>query len=126
MIDILNAIPIVVYAYTCHPNVLPIFLELKNANHKRMNKVLTRAIGLSLFMYLLLGAFVYLTFKNQLAHSNGNFLQNDYHADASMLIASIGMSVSITMAIPLFVNAFRGVAFTVLQPCIDEGKLSFL
>lgn len=119
-IEILTAVPIVVYAYTCHPNILPIFLELKKASPRRMNKVVTRAIGSAFLLYVSLGIFAYLTFKTQLAHSNGNFLLNDYHGDPMILCGAIGIGISITFALPLFVNAFRSVAYTLVLPLIDD------
>jgi len=118
-IDILTTVPIVVYAYTCHPNVLPIFLELRQANQRRMGKIISRATGLSLILYLILGCFGYLTFKSQLAHSSGNFLLNDYHHNYSTLLGAIGMSLSVVLAIPLFVNAFRSNLYNFLVPIID-------
>jgi amino acid permease len=111
----LAAIPIVVYAYTCHPNVLPVFLELQKPTRRRMNKVVARAIGASFLMYAAIGAFGYLTFKDQLESSEGNFLKNDYHHNASMLLGSIGMSFSVVLALPLFVNAFRGNVYRLVK-----------
>mmetsp|Transcript_21713 Transcript_21713/g.40598 ORF Transcript_21713/g.40598 Transcript_21713/m.40598 type:complete len:479 (-) Transcript_21713:152-1588(-) len=111
---LLSAIPIVVYAYTCHPNVLPVFLELQKPSRRRMFKVLGRATGLSFTMYVVLGTFGYLTFKTQLEHSNGNFLNNDYHHDAMTMLGACGMSLSVILAIPLFVNAFRASFYRII------------
>lgn len=36
---LLKSIPLVIFVYTCHPNVLPIYLVLKRRSSKRMYKV---------------------------------------------------------------------------------------
>jgi len=119
---LLKTIPIVVYAYTCHPNVLPVFMELQKPTRKRMSKVVGRSIGTAMFLYLVLGIFAYLTFKSQLECSDGSFLKNDYHSDASVLIGAVGMSVSVISAIPLFVHAFRGNIFTLALDEFSDPK----
>jgi len=110
----LITLPIVVYSYTCHPNVLPIFLELNKPTRKRMTKVVSRALGLAFVLYSVIGSFAYLTFKTQLEDSEGNFLSNDFHKNESALIGAVGMSLSVILAIPLFVHAFRGNFFTLI------------
>mmetsp|Transcript_6169 Transcript_6169/g.9667 ORF Transcript_6169/g.9667 Transcript_6169/m.9667 type:complete len:459 (+) Transcript_6169:33-1409(+) len=115
LLRILNTIPIVVYAYTCHPNVLPMFMELQRPTRRRMVKVVGRAIGLACSIYVLLGVFGYLTFKDQLSMSDGNFLNNDYHKNKFILIGAIGMSLSVVLAVPLFVNAFRSNVFQLIH-----------
>lgn len=94
--------------------MLPVFLELQKPTRKRMYKVVGRAIGIAFLLYALLGTFAYLTFKTQLTRSDGNFLNNDYHERGSTLLGAVGMSLSVILAIPLFVNAFRGNVFTLL------------
>ena len=72
-----------------------------------MGKVVGRSVGLSCSVYIVLGSFAYLTFKEKLEHSEGNFLHNYKYPDALILLGMIGMSLSVTLAVPLFVNAFR-------------------
>ncbi|GBG33801.1 Sodium-coupled neutral amino acid transporter 5 [Hondaea fermentalgiana] len=112
---LLATLPIVVYSYTCHPNVLPIFLELNKPTRRRMTKVVSRALGLALVLYSIIGSFAYLTFKTQLAESEGNFLSNDFHRNESALLGAVGMSLSVILAIPLFVHAFRGNVFSLIS-----------
>lgn len=113
----LSAIPIVIYAYTCHPNVLPIFMELQKPTRVRMYKVVGRAIGMACVMYVILGSFGYLTFKAELANTKygGNFLNNYEDPDAAVIIGAIGMSFSVVLAIPLFVNAFRANLYRLIK-----------
>ena len=104
---ILSALPIVMFAYTCHPNFLPIFVELKNPLERRMQKVSRRAISIALTIYSLIGVFGYMTFKEQLATSDGNFLLNDFHRDPAVIAGAVGMCISMMLTIPLFVHSFR-------------------
>ncbi|KAJ3586127.1 hypothetical protein NHX12_012528 [Muraenolepis orangiensis] len=55
-------IPILAFAFVCHPEVLPIYTELKDATKKRMQKVSNISILAMFVMYLLTALFGYLTF----------------------------------------------------------------
>ena len=119
---ILTSVPIVVFAYTCHPNVLPVFLELQRPTEKRMlGKVVYRAVFASLLLYLLIGGFGYLTFQEQLDKSKGNFLLNDYHRNPAMIIGAVGYSLYLVMAIPLFVHSFRASVWEMLFPDLQSA-----
>ncbi|KAJ0406534.1 hypothetical protein ATCC90586_003513 [Pythium insidiosum] len=101
---LLTAIPLVIFVYTCHPNVLPIYLVLKRRSSRRMYKVMNRSIGLSAAVYCLCGAFVVFTFGE---HTKSNFLKNDYHRDVAVLIGCIGFSVALILTVPLFLHTLR-------------------
>ncbi|TMW65867.1 hypothetical protein Poli38472_003632 [Pythium oligandrum] len=101
---LLTAIPLVIFVYTCHPNVLPIYLVLKRRSSPRMYKVMNRSIGLSATVYALCGAFVVLTFGE---HTKSNFLKNDYHHDVAVLIGCIGFSIALILTVPLFIHTLR-------------------
>uniref|UniRef100_A0A7N8WPI6 Sodium-coupled neutral amino acid transporter 3-like n=1 Tax=Mastacembelus armatus TaxID=205130 RepID=A0A7N8WPI6_9TELE len=55
-------IPILAFAFVCHPEVLPIYTELRDATKKRMQKVANISILAMFTMYLLTALFGYLTF----------------------------------------------------------------
>ncbi|XP_013856531.1 sodium-coupled neutral amino acid transporter 3, partial [Austrofundulus limnaeus] len=55
-------IPILAFAFVCHPEVLPIYTELRNATKKRMQAVANVSILAMFVMYLLTAIFGYLTF----------------------------------------------------------------
>ncbi|KAL8221401.1 UNVERIFIED_CONTAM: hypothetical protein K2H54_066991 [Gekko kuhli] len=58
-------IPILAFAFVCHPEVLPIYSELKNRSRKRMQNVSNVSITGMLVMYLLAALFGYLTFYGE-------------------------------------------------------------
>ncbi|RLN78847.1 hypothetical protein BBJ28_00014524 [Nothophytophthora sp. Chile5] len=101
---LLHAIPLVVFSFTCHPNVLPIYLVLKRRSSRRMYKVLNRSIGIATTVYALCGFFVVLTF-GELTQSN--FLKNDYHGDGAVIAGCLGFSVALILTVPLFVHTLR-------------------
>lgn len=101
---LLTAFPLVIFVYTCHPNVLPIYLVLKRRSSRRMYKVMNRSIGLAAAVYALCGAFVVLTFGG---HTKSNFLKNDYHGDGAVLAGCVGFSVALILTVPLFVHTLR-------------------
>lgn len=101
---LLEAIPLVVFAYTCHPNVLPIYLVLKRRSSRRMYKVMNRSIGIATTVYCLCSAFVVLTFGDK---TMSNFLKNDYHGDGAVTAGCLGFSVALILTVPLFVHTLR-------------------
>ncbi|TYZ65760.1 hypothetical protein PybrP1_007590 [[Pythium] brassicae (nom. inval.)] len=101
---LLAAFPLVIFAYTCHPNVLPIYLVLQRRSSRRMYKVMNRSVGLAAAVYALCGAFVVLTFGE---HTKSNFLKNDYRGDGAVLAGCVGFSVALILTVPLFVHTLR-------------------
>ncbi|XP_012874168.1 PREDICTED: sodium-coupled neutral amino acid transporter 4 [Dipodomys ordii] len=56
------AIPILAFAFVCHPEVLPIYSELKDRSRRKMQTVSNISITGMLVMYMLAALFGYLTF----------------------------------------------------------------
>jgi len=121
--SVMRGVPIFVYGYTCHPNVLPLYLELQRRSTKRMHKVMRTGLSFAWFLYILVGAFGFLTFRHA---TDGNILTNDFHHDAVVVIGAIGMVVSVTFTIPLFIHAFRyNFSSLVMQTDYLETKQHF-
>eukprot|EP00808_Paulinella_micropora_P014669 g78243.t1 len=99
-----KACPIFIYAYTCHPNVLPVYFELKRPSQERITRVAGYALWTCSLLYMLIGMYVFITFEEKTA---GNYLTNDFHGDIFILIGILGFSLSVLLAIPLFVHAAR-------------------
>uniref|UniRef100_A0AAQ5Y676 Amino acid transporter transmembrane domain-containing protein n=1 Tax=Amphiprion ocellaris TaxID=80972 RepID=A0AAQ5Y676_AMPOC len=58
-------IPILAFAFVCHPEVLPIYTELRNPTQKKMQKVSNLSILVMYTMYFLAALFGYLTFYGE-------------------------------------------------------------
>ncbi|EGZ25613.1 hypothetical protein PHYSODRAFT_297212 [Phytophthora sojae] len=101
---LLRAVPLVVFSYTCHPNVLPIYLVLKRRSSRRMYKVMNRSIGIATTVYSLCGFFVVVTFGEA---TRSNFLKNDYHGDGAVIAGCLGFSIALILTVPLFVHTLR-------------------
>ncbi|CAI5731435.1 unnamed protein product [Hyaloperonospora brassicae] len=101
---LLRAIPLIVFSFTCHPNVLPIYLVLKRRSSKRMYKVMNRSIGIATTVYALCGFFVVLTFGTA---TRSNFLRNDYRGDGAVITGCIGFSIALILTVPLFIHTLR-------------------
>lgn len=116
---LLESIPLVVFAYTCHPNVLPIYLVLKRRSSRRMYKVMNRSIGIATTVYCLCSAFVVLTFGDE---TMSNFLKNDYHGDGAVTAGCLGFSVALILTVPLFVHTLRD---NLREALLDNRRLGF-
>ncbi|ETI36870.1 hypothetical protein, variant [Phytophthora nicotianae CJ01A1] len=101
---LLRAVPLVVFSFTCHPNVLPIYLVLKRRSSRRMYKVMNRSIGIATTVYSLCGFFVVLTFGEA---TRSNFLKNNYHGDGAVIAGCLGFSIALILTVPLFVHTLR-------------------
>ncbi|GAB1302631.1 Sodium-coupled neutral amino acid transporter 5 [Apodemus speciosus] len=55
-------VPIMAFAFVCHPEVLPIYTELCRPTQRRMQAVANMSIGAMFIMYGLTATFGYLTF----------------------------------------------------------------
>jgi len=88
----------VLFAFTCHPNVLDTFKELQRSSKKRMSKILGRTIAITFLDYIVIGFFGYVTFSNSLIQL----------ASADILTANYNNNVVITIAIVtlIFANIF--------------------
>uniref|UniRef100_A0A8C2BVL3 Solute carrier family 38 member 3a n=1 Tax=Cyprinus carpio TaxID=7962 RepID=A0A8C2BVL3_CYPCA len=58
-------VPILAFAFVCHPEVLPIYTELRNPTKTKMQHVSNISIGVMYIMYLLAALFGYLTFVDK-------------------------------------------------------------
>ncbi|KAF0683389.1 Aste57867_24513 [Aphanomyces stellatus] len=101
---ILKALPLVIFAFTCHPNVLPIYLQLQRRSSVRMYKVARRSLGLATTLYVVLGTSVFLTFGMD---TRSNFLQNNYHQDAAIVAGAIFFAVALVLTTPLYIHTLR-------------------
>ncbi|GAB5568094.1 sodium-coupled neutral amino acid transporter 3 [Prionailurus iriomotensis] len=66
-------IPIMAFAFVCHPEVLPIYTELKDPSKRKMQHISNLSIAVMYVMYFLAALFGYLTFydgvESELLHT---------------------------------------------------------
>lgn len=109
-------IPILAFAFVCHPEVLPIYTELRDATKKRMQSVANISILAMFVMYLLTALFGYLTFygavESELLHtySRVNAL------DVLILCVRLAVLVAVTLTVPVVLFPIRRALLQILFP----------
>lgn len=109
--DVLFAFPIIMLSFLCHFNVVPIQEALIRPSRKRMECVISTAIGACFFlMYLFgLGGYLYAGSKTQ-----GNILLN-VSDDWIFLLGRFGCGITLVLASPLMLLPCRESVLEVLD-----------
>uniref|UniRef100_A0A8C6V9C8 Solute carrier family 38 member 5a n=1 Tax=Neogobius melanostomus TaxID=47308 RepID=A0A8C6V9C8_9GOBI len=109
-------IPILAFAFVCHPEVLPIYTELRDANKKRMQQVANISILAMFVMYLITAIFGYLTFygevESELLHT---YIKVD-PLDVLMLCVRLAVLVAVTLTVPVVLFPIRRAVQQILFP----------
>ncbi|CAG6021758.1 unnamed protein product [Menidia menidia] len=109
-------IPILAFAFVCHPEVLPIYTELRNATKKRMQTVANISILAMFVMYLLTALFGYLTFysnvDSELLHT---YIKVD-PLDVLVLCVRLAVLVAVTLTVPVVLFPIRRALLQILFP----------
>uniref|UniRef100_A0AAQ5ZMK3 Amino acid transporter transmembrane domain-containing protein n=1 Tax=Amphiprion ocellaris TaxID=80972 RepID=A0AAQ5ZMK3_AMPOC len=107
-------IPILAFAFVCHPEVLPIYTEL--ATKKRMQNVANISIMAMFVMYLLTALFGYLTFFVHYAI----YLLHTYSRvdplDVLVLCVRLAVLVAVTLTVPVVLFPIRRALLQILFP----------
>ncbi|KAM8820651.1 S38A4 protein, partial [Eudromia elegans] len=110
------AIPILAFAFVCHPEVLPIYSELKDPSRKRMQNVSTISITGMLIMYLLAGLFGYLTFYGEVEDELLHTYTKVYTFDTLLLTVRLAVLVAVTLTVPIVLFPIRSSISALLFP----------
>ncbi|XP_066580737.1 sodium-coupled neutral amino acid symporter 2 isoform X2 [Amia ocellicauda] len=101
------AVPILTFAFVCHPAVLPIYEELKDRSRKRMQNV-SNVSFLSMFiMYLLAALFGYLTFNGNVEPELLHTYSKVYKFDVVLLIVRLAVLTAVTLTVPVVLFPIR-------------------
>ncbi|MCI4380810.1 hypothetical protein PGIGA_G00244260 [Pangasianodon gigas] len=106
-------IPILAFAFVCHPEVLPIYTELKNPTKKRMQNVANISILAMFVMYLLTAIFGYLTFYGNV---KDELLKSYSTNDTLMLCVRLAVLVAVTLTVPVVLFPIRRAVQQLLFP----------
>ncbi|KAK5934093.1 hypothetical protein CgunFtcFv8_014517 [Champsocephalus gunnari] len=100
-------IPILAFAFVCHPEVLPIYTELRNPTQKRMQKLSNISILVMYTMYFLAALFGYLTFlgnvEPELLHTYSRI--DPY--DTLILCVRVAVLTAVTLTVPIVLFPVR-------------------
>ncbi|KAM4562862.1 sodium-coupled neutral amino acid transporter 3 isoform 1-T4 [Odontesthes bonariensis] len=109
-------IPILAFAFVCHPEVLPIYTELRNATKKRMQTIANISVLAMFVMYLLTALFGYLTFyshvDSELLHT---YIKVD-PLDVLLLCVRLAVLVAVTLTVPVVLFPIRRALLQILFP----------
>ncbi|CVK93693.1 probable AVT6-involved in amino acid efflux from the vacuole [Fusarium mangiferae] len=110
-IETLSALPVVVFAYTCHQNMFSILNELKDNSPSSIIGVVSTSIGSAASIYIVVAITGYLTFGNAVV---GNIVSM-YPTGAASTIGKAAIVVLVTFSVPLQVHPCRASLDAVLK-----------
>ncbi|XP_077185573.1 sodium-coupled neutral amino acid transporter 5 [Paroedura picta] len=113
------AIPILAFAFVCHPEVLPIYTELRRASKRRMQNVANVSILAMFVMYLLTAVFGYLTFYGNVeAEMLHTYIKVD-PLDRLILSVRLAVLLAVTLTVPVVLFPIRRAIQQLLFPKKD-------
>uniref|UniRef100_A0A8B9RLZ6 Solute carrier family 38 member 5b n=1 Tax=Astyanax mexicanus TaxID=7994 RepID=A0A8B9RLZ6_ASTMX len=109
-------VPILAFAFVCHPEVLPIYTELRNPTKRRMQTIGNVSILAMFVMYLLTAIFGYLTFyANTEAELLHTYSKVD-PLDTLILCVRLAVLVAVTLTVPVVLFPIRRALLQLLFP----------
>ncbi|XP_066212281.1 sodium-coupled neutral amino acid transporter 5 [Saccopteryx leptura] len=108
-------VPIMAFAFVCHPEVLPIYTELCRPSKHRMQAVANVSIGAMFCMYGLTATFGYLTFYSSV---EAEMLHMYSREDKLILCVRLAVLLAVTLTVPVVLFPIR----RALQQLLFPGK----
>ncbi|XP_061591572.1 sodium-coupled neutral amino acid transporter 3-like isoform X2 [Cololabis saira] len=109
-------IPILAFAFVCHPEVLPIYTELSNPTKRRMQNIGNVSILGMFIMYFFTAIFGYLTFyANTEAELLHTYSKVD-PLDTLILCVRLAVLVAVTLTVPVVLFPIRRALLQLLFP----------
>lgn len=116
LLDTVNSLPLIMFAYCCQVNVYDIYRELGTPTEAKMMRVSWMGmVGLCFVIYSCMGIFGYLDFR---ADVEGNVLRNlqyDVQRDGVIAAAFVAITLTVVVAFPLVVFPTRESIFHILR-----------
>ncbi|XP_047438668.1 sodium-coupled neutral amino acid transporter 3 isoform X2 [Mugil cephalus] len=109
-------IPILAFAFVCHPEVLPIYTELRNPTQKRMQKVSNISILVMYTMYFLAALFGYLTFYDKVEPELLHTYSRIDPYDTLILCVRVAVLTAVTLTVPIVLFPVRRAIQQMLFP----------
>ncbi|KAG8128354.1 hypothetical protein E2320_015201 [Naja naja] len=109
-------IPIMAFAFVCHPEVLPIYTELKNPTKKKMQCISNISITVMYVMYFLAALFGYLTFYGQVESELLHTYSRVDALDVLILCVRVAVLIAVTLTVPIVLFPVRRAIQQMLFP----------
>ncbi|XP_041636379.1 sodium-coupled neutral amino acid transporter 2 [Cheilinus undulatus] len=101
------AVPILTFAFVCHPAILPMYEELKDRSRSKMQGVANVSFLAMFIMYLLAALFGYLTFNIHVEPELLHTYSKVYKADVILLIVRLAVLTAVTLTVPVVLFPIR-------------------
>ncbi|CAL8323849.1 unnamed protein product [Lota lota] len=101
------AVPILTFAFVCHPAILPMYEELKDRSRKKMQGVANVSFLSMFIMYLLAALFGYLTFNVHVEPELLHTYSKVYKKDTVLLIVRLAVLTAVTLTVPVVLFPIR-------------------
>ncbi|XP_066470132.1 sodium-coupled neutral amino acid transporter 3 [Tiliqua scincoides] len=111
-------IPIMAFAFVCHPEVLPIYTELKDPSKKKMQCISNISITVMYVMYFLAALFGYLTFYGQVESELLHTYSRVDPFDVLILCVRVAVLTAVTLTVPIVLFPVR----RAIQQMLFQGK----
>ncbi|RXN34316.1 sodium-coupled neutral amino acid transporter 3-like isoform X2 [Labeo rohita] len=100
-------VPILAFAFVCHPEVLPIYTELRNPTKTKMQHVSNISIGVMYVMYFLAALFGYLTFIDKVEAELLHTYSRIDPYDTLILCVRLAVLTAVTLTVPIVLFPVR-------------------
>jgi len=117
----LRALPVFVFSYTCHQNMISITNELDNPTKGRCWAVAGISIVIAFCIYIVLASSGYTTFGDQV---QGNILKNYPSSSIVVAAARIMISLVVTCCYPLQAHPSRKCLTTIFEKFLGDKACS--
>ncbi|XP_014831841.1 PREDICTED: sodium-coupled neutral amino acid transporter 2-like isoform X2 [Poecilia mexicana] len=101
------AIPILTFAFVCHPTILPMYDELKDRSRQKMQNVANVSFLAMFIMYLLAALFGYLTFNIHVGPELLHTYSSYYKYDILLLVVRLAVLAAVTLTVPVVLFPIR-------------------
>ncbi|XP_077957114.1 sodium-coupled neutral amino acid symporter 2 [Gasterosteus aculeatus] len=101
------AVPILTFAFVCHPAILPMYEELKDRSRQKMQGVANVSFLAMFIMYLLAALFGYLTFNVHVEPELLHTYSKVYESDVLLLIVRLAVLTAVTLTVPVVLFPIR-------------------
>ncbi|KAM9752546.1 sodium-coupled neutral amino acid transporter 3-like [Menidia menidia] len=109
-------IPILAFAFVCHPEVLPIYTELSNPTKRRMQNIGNVSILGMFTMYFFTAIFGYLTFYGNTEAELLHTYNKVDPLDTLILCVRLAVLVAVTLTVPVVLFPIRRALLQLLFP----------
>ncbi|XP_067092596.1 sodium-coupled neutral amino acid transporter 3-like [Osmerus mordax] len=109
-------VPILAFAFVCHPEVLPIYTELRNPTKKKMQHVSNISIAVMYTMYFLAALFGYLTFYGEVEPELLHTYSRIDPYDTLILCVRLAVLTAVTLTVPIVLFPVRRALQQMLFP----------